>query len=103
MLKVDRNYCVVFVVFAALCLFPLAMPSSSHIDTRMDPRFQEIPFAIGDWIGKDQAVDEMTYAILETRNVLSRSYVNSQGERIELLVVSSDKDRRVAHPPEVCY
>jgi hypothetical protein len=54
-------------------------------------------------MGKDVPVDEKTYEILETRNVLSRIYENPKGEQIHLLLVGSRKDRRVAHPPEVCY
>lgn len=103
MFGLDRRYLIVLAVLGVLSLVPLTPPSSSSIDVRLDPRFEQVPFAIGDWIGKDIPVDELTYQILETTNVLSRLYENKKGERVHLLLVSSAKDRRVAHPPEVCY
>ena len=35
--------------------------------------------------------------------MLSRNYEASDGRKVHLLLVGSYKDRRVAHPPEVCY
>ncbi len=65
--------------------------------------FNKVPLEMGDWKGHDLALDEKTYEILETRNVLSRIYQNSKNESVHLMIVASHKDRRVAHPPEVCY
>ena len=82
----------------------MTLPFSFSIDTnRGGAIFETIPVEIGNWHGKEMPVDERTYEILETRNVLSRTYENREGGRIHLLVVASYKDRRVAHPPEVCY
>ncbi len=103
MLKLGKPYLVVLAVLGGLSFFPLAMPSFFSIDRMVDPRFKTIPLQIGDWTGKDEVLDERTYEILETRNVLSRIYVNKDKDRVELLLVGSNKDRRVAHPPEVCY
>jgi len=97
------SYLIVLAVLGGLSLFPLALPSSFSIDTGLDPRFTSIPLQIGDWVGKDEKLDERTYEILETRNVLARIYENQGKGRVELLLVGSNKDRRVAHPPEVCY
>jgi len=102
-LKLGKPYLVVLAVLGGLSFFPLAMPSFFSIDRMVDPRFKTIPLQIGDWTGKDEVLDERTYEILETRNVLSRIYVNKDKDRVELLLVGSNKDRRVAHPPEVCY
>ena len=46
---------------------------------------------------------EEEYAILETRNVVSRKYVNSEKKNIYLLLVYSQHNRKISHPPEVCY
>ncbi|MDD4861200.1 MAG: EpsI family protein [Candidatus Omnitrophica bacterium] len=96
-------YLLTLLVLAVLCLFPLANPESFRIDETRSPLFLSFPGQIGNWTGQDVEVDERTYEILETRNVLSRVYKNTSGQTVHLLLVSSRKDRRVAHPPEVCY
>ncbi|MBI4358123.1 MAG: EpsI family protein [Candidatus Omnitrophica bacterium] len=101
--KWDKRFLTVLVLLGGLCFFPLALPTSHSVDQVVDPRFTAIPFQIGDWAGQDTPVDELTYQILETRNILSRYYRNSKEETVHLLLVGSSKDRRVAHPPEVCY
>lgn len=83
--------------------FRIAMPTSFHIDETRDPLFETFPKQLGEWQGEDSVLDERVYEILETRNVLSRMYKNPAGDMVHLLLVSSSKDRRVAHPPEVCY
>ena len=101
--KLPKAYLVILLTLGALAFFPLAMPTSFHIDETRNPFFEKFPLLLGDWKGADSPVDQRTYEILETKNVLSRSYQNSKGERVHLLLVSSQKDRRVAHPPEVCF
>ena len=103
MFKLDRRYVLTLIILGILSLMPLAQPSQSSVDARLDPRFEAIPFKFGEWVGKDVAIDDLTYQILETKNILSRLYERKNGETIHLLLVGSDKDRRVAHPPEVCY
>lgn len=97
-----RPYLLLLTLLAGLAFFPLAAPFSSSMDSSQSI-IQTIPKEIGSWKGQDIPLDERTYAILETRNVLSRRYKNPRGESIHLLIISSHKDRRVAHPPEVCY
>lgn len=99
----DKSYWTALVLFSGLAFFPLPLPSSFHMDQAKDPRFESVPFLVGDWKGKDVVLDERTYEILETRNVLSRVYERPSGETLHLLLVGSHRDRRVTHPPEVCY
>ena len=98
-----RSYLIFLTSLGFLALFPLAPPFSSSMMDSSHEIIRTIPREIGSWRGRDLPVDERTYQILETRNVLSRQYENSGRESVQLLIVSSDKDRRVAHPPEVCY
>ncbi|PIW65346.1 MAG: EpsI family protein [Candidatus Omnitrophica bacterium CG12_big_fil_rev_8_21_14_0_65_45_16] len=99
----DKSYRNVALLFTGLAFFPLAMPTAFHIDEVKSPLFESFPYQINEWQGKEEPVDDRTYEILETRNVLSRIYENAEGDKIHLLLVGSKKDRRVAHPPEVCY
>lgn len=103
MFQLDRPYLGVLFFCAALNFFRLAMPTTFHVDDTQSPLFQAFPYELGDWKGKEDPVDERTYEILETRNVLSRFYKNAAGQGMHVLLVGSYKDRRVAHPPEVCY
>lgn len=98
-----KEYGFALAVCLLLAFFPIAMPSSYKIDETKSVLFENFPYQMGEWTGQDSDVDERTYEILETRNVLSRSYVKADGSYAHLLLVSSKRDRRVAHPPEVCY
>ncbi len=65
---------------------------------------QVFPKAIADWSGVDQVISEEDYAILETRNVLARRYTQAgTGRQIDLLIVYSEHNRKVSHPPEICF
>ncbi|MCM8775341.1 MAG: EpsI family protein [Candidatus Omnitrophica bacterium] len=103
MLKINQPYLGLVAILGLLAFFPLDMPSSFVIDEALSPLFESFPMNIGGWHGKDFPVDERTYEILETRNVLSRLYIHPDGREIHLFIVGSRRDRRVAHPPEVCY
>ena len=99
----DKPYLTVLCLFAGLAFFPLAHPSSFRLDEARSAAFESFPMTLDSWIGKEMPVDQRTYEILETKNLVSRLYQNKQGDKIQLLLVGSRKDRRVAHPPEVCY
>ena len=99
----DKAFLAAAALFGVLALFPLAAPTSFSVDQTLDPRFKTIPYQIGEWTGQDTELDEKTYEILETKNILSRLYTGPNQETVHLLLVGSNKDRRVAHPPEVCY
>ena len=45
------------------------------------------PHTIGSWGGKDLAITEMEYDILETRNLISREYSNGEKEKIYLFII----------------
>jgi len=64
---------------------------------------QSIPVTIGDWHGRDLPVSGRTYDILETEDIVTREYSNSSGDRVFLSVVFARSNRKVAHPPEVCF
>ena len=99
----STSYFVVMITLGVLALFPIAHPTSFNIHQEISPLFKTFPTTLGDWTGTDSKLDERTYEILETKNILSRVYVNKNGASVHLLLVGSSKDRRVAHPPEVCY
>lgn len=62
----------------------------------------EIPLIIGNWYGKELGMDERTYEVLETKDAIMREYTNSN-DTVLLAIVFSQDNRKVAHPPEVCF
>jgi len=60
------------------------------------------PYTVGEWKGEDLEVTEREYDILETRNLISRRYINPSNEKIFLFIIYSETNRAVFHPPEVC-
>jgi EpsI family protein len=62
-----------------------------------------VPLKLGDWTGTDYPLDERTYEILGTRDVLSRVYSDDGGDRVQLVVVLAQQTRKRTHPPEQCF
>lgn len=60
------------------------------------------PYIVGDWKGRDLEIKEFEYKILETRNLISREYVDSFKNKLYLFIIYSETNRSVFHPPEVC-
>jgi len=79
-------------------------------------RVASVPFILGDWQGEDVSLDERSYEILETRDVLFRRYRSKVGapsgseissgneiRSVDLCIVFAKANRKASHPPEVCY
>lgn len=63
----------------------------------------QFPTKIESWTSSDLPLTEDVYAILETRNVFTRRYRSSDGQEAFLMLVYSQNNRKVSHPPEICY
>ncbi len=61
------------------------------------------PARIGEWTATEMPLTDDVYDILETRNVVARKYINADGRAVYLLLVYSQYNRKVSHPPEICY
>ncbi len=62
------------------------------------------PKKIGDWVSEDLPITDEEYAILETRNAFIRKYTNTKtGDVVYLYIVYAQNNRKVSHPPEICY
>jgi len=60
------------------------------------------PKQIDGWVSEELTITELEYAILETKNAFARQYT-SNGKSVTLFVVYSQNNRKVSHPPELCY
>jgi len=61
------------------------------------------PKDIGGWTSREIPINDHDYEILETKNAFSRIYRSGQGEEIMLFIIYSQNNRKVSHPPEICY
>ena len=67
---------------------------------------ERIPKRIGSWYGgRDRPPNKKEVEILETEAILTRTYscATRQGPDVDFSVVYSENNRRVAHPPQICY
>ncbi|MBI5874120.1 MAG: EpsI family protein [Candidatus Omnitrophica bacterium] len=94
-----------FVIILAILLVALAISVPSYLivpASKEDVLVSKLPMNIGDWQGKDLPVEEVAYQILETRNLILREYTRGQ-DTVYLYIVYSQDNRKVSHPPEVCF
>jgi len=63
----------------------------------------DFPMTVGDWSAEEIPISDNDYAVLETRNAFVRIYRKPTGEEVMLYIIYSQTNRRVAHPPEICY
>ena len=61
------------------------------------------PAVIESWTSENIPISEYDLAILETRNAFIRKYTSPEGKSIFLFIVYSQNNRKVSHPPEICY
>lgn len=80
----------------SLGLFNREMTAHDKLDVHT------FPMTVGEWKGKDLPITEQEYDILETRNLISREYTDSSGDKLYLFIIYSETNRSVFHPPEVC-
>jgi EpsI family protein len=95
-----------YIVVGVLCLAAF-IGLSSYLPTRFESGDQvqvtAFPMKVGVWQGKDMPLTDRDYAILETRNLIMRQYTDPAGRWILLYIIYSGDNRKVLHPPEVCY
>lgn len=95
-------------VIFALFTFAAIMSAMGLYPTRYDRdvlKAEALPMVLDTWIGREVPVEDYVKQILETEDVIQRNYISrlSGPFPVQLAVVYSPDNRRVAHPPEVCY
>jgi len=100
-----QRYVVAIVAMAIVAPLALYLQFDVPPPSSIGPIQDAIPATLGEWhkVGEDREATEIEKKILETDAILNRSY--SRGEPIlcDLSVVFAQDNRRVAHPPEICY
>lgn len=97
----NKPFFVVIAILAAAML--ISLPSFLMIPTTEgETPVSRLPLQIGEWRGTDLAVDQRAYEILETKNLILREYARGN-DRVYLYLIYSQDNRKVTHPPEVCF
>ena len=98
---------ITFIIVAVILVAVAVVSISSYLPARVDIaariKVSDFPMAIGEWTATDIPLSERDYQILETRNLIMRNYKNPQGDAVVLYIIYSEDNRKVSHPPEVCY
>lgn len=83
-------------IFSSFSYFNRIKPADAETDIASFPK------VVGEWQGEDILISERDYELLETRNLIMRDYTNPGGESVNLYIIYSQDNRKVAHPPEIC-
>ena len=98
----DFKFYMILSVLLVACLF-----SWSHyfrVYSQKDTvNIHDFPRQIEGWSAEELPITDEEYAILETRNAFARKYSTPDGKSIVLYIIYSQNNRKVSHPPEVCY
>lgn len=95
-----KKFIIVVILLSLTAIITYGSYSQKSYSGKLYTR--EIPLVIGNWYGKELGMDERTYEVLETKDAIMREYANSN-EAILLAIVFSQDNRKVSHPPEVCF
>lgn len=101
-MKIQKQTLLLFAFFilAAVISWPLYFYNYAAPDT---VNIHAFPSQISGWSAEELPITEHEYSILETRNAFARMYTHENGGQIILYMIYSQHNRKVAHPPEICY
>ncbi len=101
-MKKISSFSIILLLFAASTVisWPLYFKNYAAPDTVV---IHDFPMVVQDWTAEELPISDEEYAILETRNAFARMYTNASGAQVMLYIIYSQHNRRVAHPPEICY
>ena len=100
--KLNKNFKVLLglFLFAGVVSWTLYFKEYRQKDT---VNIHTFPQEIAGWKSEELTITDREYEILETRNAFTRKYTNEQGDSVYLFIVYSQTNRKVVHPPEICY
>jgi len=103
MKKVSNQVVLICITLAATVLISWTLFLKQAVE-RDTVDINHFPKTIGTWNSVDLSITKDEFAILETKNAFVRLYTNSKDKsQVYLYLVYSQTNRKVAHPPEICY
>lgn len=103
-MKIDKNtvgFAALIIILLVACVISLGL-FRRDMSARDKLDVHTFPMTVDEWKGRELPITEKEYDILETRNLISREYINPAGDKLYLLIIYSETNRSVFHPPEVC-
>lgn len=97
------KFIIVVVILLLASFVGLYSYLPSRVNAEGEIKMSGFPMVIDQWKGWDVALSQRDYDILETRNLIMRQYTNAAGQALTLYIIYSGDNRKVLHPPEVCY
>lgn len=102
MKKNDKTF--IFILLLMLCACLVSWRLYFKVYRQSDTvNIHLLPKSIGEWTSEELTITEDEYAILETRNAFARRYKTPLEKEVIVFIVYSQNNRKVSHPPEVCY
>ncbi len=96
----------VFITVLIILTFAVIISFVSYAPERLEKtsgiKMADFPKIIGEWVSEDIPLQERVYELLETDNLIMRNYTNKRKEAVNLYIIYSQDNRKVAHPPEIC-
>lgn len=101
-----RHFAVAVAVLAALTAWHVSIAQAQRRAGLARPAAEvlQIPTQIASYrqVGVDAEIDDRTKRVLETSNILIRSYRSGNGRPVQLTIVYAGATRRSLHFPELC-
>ena len=99
----NKTFITVLIILAVVAVFSIISYLPVQFDDSSQVRISRFPKEIGEWSAlQDMEFDARVYDLLETDNFIMRDYKNAKGDTINLYIIYSETNRKVAHPPEIC-
>ena len=99
----NKNFFIVIITLAIVAIVGFISYLPTRIDSDSSVKVEKFPKKIGRWSSTEIPLSEKDYEILETRNLILREYKKPREEPVTLYIIYSEDNRKVSHPPEVCY
>lgn len=96
----NYNYIIVVLLITSACSLYAFLNGAMNKDT---VRVEDFPTHIAGWVSENIPISPNDLVILETDNAFVRKYKNATGEVVYLYIVYAQQNRKVVHPPEICY
>jgi len=98
----DLSYWLILVIFLAVGTVSWGVYFKNYRQSD-SLNIHHFPKVIGEWSSEELPISDDEKALLETDNVFVRRYTNAMKEEVYLFIVYSQNNRKVSHPPEICY
>ena len=99
----NKTFYIVITILVAVAAISLMNYLPTRFDSAASIRVEKFPRTIGAWTSEEIELSQRDYEILETDNLFVRDYTNSEGQTVNFYLIYSEDNRKVSHPPEVCY